>query len=418
MTTRSATSWYRSLETWQLVFFLVLLAATNVSIAINQISLGLSLAILIARWGVRHERPPLTGVEASAALLALWALAMIPFSADPAQSMVYYRRFFLFSVLWIGSSLATTESRRFWMLTAMVTGAAGVSLYGEIQIAIQAGGLFTKRFLGATNPMTSAALLMMAVMVSLAFLWTRGIRRRWRVVLAVAVLPVALALMQTMTRSALLGGICGVGAMVLLVRPRLFLIFLVGILVLGGLLVGFGEDLVPDRLWQRIDPEDIISGRDTNPRLEMWRGGWQMIKAHPITGVGDCDLLAVAPQYYGDQETVYFGHLHNNLVMLGVIWGIPGFILAQIFTFVPLIILVRRWRQLAAAPDGPRGSPALAGWILGAVGVWASFYVAGFTEWYFGDAEPLVLYLAIIGVALGGNKNGPNAGSRSISAAD
>jgi hypothetical protein len=32
--------------------------------------------------------------------------------------------------------------------------------------------------------------------------------------------------------------------------------------------------------------------------------------------------------------------------------------------------------------------------------VWAGFYVAGFTEWYFGDAEPMLIFLAVIGAAL------------------
>ena len=126
-----------------------------------------------------------------------------------------------------------------------------------------------------------------------------------------------------------------------------------------------------------------------------------MIKAHPLTGVGDCDLAEVSRQYYGDQETRYFGHLHSNQIMLAAIWGIPGFILGHLFIIVPLILLIRRWRALVKVPDVRRVNSALAGWILGAIGVWVSFFVAGFTEWYFGDAEPMVLYLAIIGIALG-----------------
>ncbi len=126
-----------------------------------------------------------------------------------------------------------------------------------------------------------------------------------------------------------------------------------------------------------------------------------MIKAHPLTGVGDHDLTAIAPQYYGDESTDYFGHLHNNQIMLGVIWGIPGLILGQLFVFVPLILLVKRWRNQWGTAAARRDSPALAAWVLGAVGVWTGFFVAGLTEWYLGDAEPMVLYLSIIGVALG-----------------
>ncbi len=97
---------------------------------------------------------------------------------------------------------------------------------------------------------------------------------------------------------------------------------------------------------------------------------------------------------------------------MAVIWGIPGFVLAQIFMFVPLVLLVKRWRSLVAAPGGPGGFPALAGWTLGAVGAWAGLFVAGFTEWYFGDAETMVLFLAIMGMGLGkfGGQSHPEPG--------
>ena len=40
------------------------------------------------------------------------------------------------------------------------------------------------------------------------------------------------------------------------------------------------------------------------------------------------------------------------------------------------------------------------GWVLGTIGVWAGFHVAGLTEWYFGDAESMLLYLGLLGCAL------------------
>ncbi len=398
MTAGATSSWYRSSATWQFIFLLVTLAAASLSIAISQIGLGLVLLVFLYRGVVRRQWPARTGVELPAAALAVWALGMIPLAADVGQAAVYYRRFFLFAALWGAASLATNERRRGWLLGAVVAGALIASVVGGIQLAQQTGGLFNRRFLGSFNPMTSGALLMLVVLPALAFLVRRGVPRWWRVALAVASLPVALALVQTMTRSALLGLVAGVGAMVLLARPRLFLIFLLVLTILLGALYVGGEAVVPDRLWRRINPEYVLAGGNTQVRLEMWRGGWEMVKAHPWTGVGDCDLTALAPEYYGDEDTTYFGHLHSNPVMLAVIWGVPGFILAQIFIFAPLVVLVRRWRQPG---DGLRRCPMQANWILGAVGIWAGFLVAGFTEWYFGDAEPMLLYLAILGIALG-----------------
>jgi len=122
-----------------------------------------------------------------------------------------------------------------------------------------------------------------------------------------------------------------------------------------------------------------------------------MVKAHPITGVGDRGLEEISPDYYTSETDQYFGHLHNNIVQMAVIWGIPGLIFAQAF----LWFLIKRWRALRRRTGGLSGAPAAAGWVLGAIGAWISFYIAGFTEWYFGDAETMLIYLAILGCALG-----------------
>ena len=97
-------------------------------------------------------------------------------------------------------------------------------------------------------------------------------------------------------------------------------------------------------------------------------------------------------------DTVYFGHLHSNPIMLAVIWGIPGFLLAMGFFLATLVQPWRRWHSLQGASSRP--PPWRAGWILGAIGAGAGFFVAGLTEWYFGDAESMLLFLAILGTAL------------------
>ena len=66
-----------------------------------------------------------------------------------------------------------------------------------------------------------------------------------------------------------------------------------------------------------------------------------------------------------------------------------------------LSLWVSGWAVAASLPLG-----VLAAWVLAAVGVWISFFIAGITEWYFGDAESMLIYLAIIGCALG-----PRSGS-------
>lgn len=401
MTTAQQHPWYRSLDAWQLGLFGLMLVSVSLSIAVSQISLGLVLALILYRGLVQRRWPAPTGVETAALALALWALGMIPLSTDPGQSAVFYRRFFLFTSLWAGSAVANSVGRRRGLLVAMLIGAVAAAVYGEVLLMRQSGGVFARRLWTATNPMTSGAMLMLVVVTVIGYLAVGGRDRRFRWLVGLLALPVFFALLQTMTRSALLGLMAGVGAIVLLIRPRWFVVFALVLAVFLGVIYGGGDAVVPAGLWRRINPEQVLHGANTTARLEMWRGGWAMVKAHPWTGVGDCDLQAVSPHYYGNEKTVYIGHLHNNLVMQAAIWGVPGLLLSQIFVFMPLVLLVRRWRALGLVSDGRAGDLHGAGWIAGAVGVWAAFYVAGMTEWYFGDAEPMMLYLGILGIALG-----------------
>jgi O-antigen ligase len=397
----AAPPFLRSAESWQLIFLLIMLASGFLSIAVSQLALGSALFALLYRWIIRRQLPPMTGLEPTAALLALWALAMIPFSTDIAQSAIFYRRFYLFTAIWVSASVTTTERRRLLMLCFLLGGALSSSLYDIFRHTGEHGAPFGQRMAGIFNSMTGGAMLMMATLVTAGFLLTPGVNRRIKMMMTVAALPMILAVVMTMTRSAGLGLLAGVGLMVLFARPRMFGIFLIAVSALAVLVFLFGENLMSAGMWSRLDPKVVMTSQEFVWRREMWRGGLEMVKAHPLTGLGDRGLEELSRAYYVSAEGAYFGHLHSNIVHMAAIWGIPGLIFGQAFIFAGLWFLTKCWRALRRQPDKLRASPMAAGWVLGAVGVWAGFYVAGLTEWYFGDAEPMLIYLAILGCALG-----------------
>jgi len=341
-----------------------------------------------------------TGLERVTALFVGWALLMIPFSTDPGQSLIYSKRFFLLSGLWLGAAVVGGDGRRRRLLFgALLAGAAGISLYGIVAALRTWGGLFVDRLDEINNAMTSGAVLMLTVLLGGGVLLTRRLARRARLLVAAALAPVALALLMTMTRSALLGLLAGGALMLLLARPRWSAVYagtlVVGLVVLSSL----GDRILPPRVAQRLDPAYYVSGLNTTTRVDMWRVGWRMVAAHPVTGVGDRDLTDLNARYKGDIDVVPFGHLHSNPVHLAVIWGVPGFLLAMAFLLRQPLLLWRRWRR--AGGRRATTDPWAQGWRLGALGLWCGFFVAGLTEWYFGDAEPMLLYCALIGVALG-----------------
>lgn len=382
----------------QLGLAVLLLAAGFVSIAVSQITLGLALALLLLRWIRRRQRPPRTGLEMSVALLALWALVTIPFSTDPGTSLLFYRRFFVFAAIWVVAVVADGERPRRLLLAGALIGAAAIALYGEFRLVLETGTLFGARFAAMSNPMTSGSLLMMMTLLGGGFLLAGGHGRRLRMAVGAALVPVLLGSLLTMTRSAMLGLLGGLAVMLLLSHRRWLLAF--GAAAVIGLTVLFtlGGNFLPADYKRRLDWDYQVSGKNTQVRLEMWRGGWEMVKERPWTGWGDRDLTVLGPAYYGGPDTIFHGHLHSNFVQLAVIWGIPGLLLGLVFMIVPLALLLRRWRLLRRSADPP---PLLRGWVLGACGMWTGFFLAGLTEWYLGDAESMLIYLAFLGCALG-----------------
>lgn len=387
---------------WLAPWALLMMVAAFVSIAATQISLGVALLVLLGLWWRRGLRPPLTGLEGTAAALALWALAMIPLSTDVGRSLLYYRRFFLFSAVWVGAAVADTEPRRARLLACCLGGALVTCLHDEVLQLVHHGSLFRDRMDVSFNAMTSGALLMMAALVAAGFALVRGVARRVRLLCAAALGPLVLGLAMTMTRSTELGLVVGVGAMLAAARRRLFAGFAAALAAAALAVVLLGPTRLPPLLYQRLTPANLLGGENSVLRLEMWRGGLQMVKAHPWTGVGDRDLAAISPQYYVSASGRYWGHLHSNPLHMAAIWGLPGLAFGTAFLVAGLWRLWRRWREVA---DG--GPPLAAGWALGGLGVWFGFNVAGLTEWYFGDAEPTLLYLAVLGIALGGAGRGP-----------
>jgi len=380
---------------------LVMMVATSISISASQIALGLALALLL--WRRFKDRTPLAGNGLGTLTLALagWALLNIPFSNDPGQSVIYYRRFYLFAAIWAVASVADSDTRRRWILAAMVCGSVIISLFGLVGVYRSTGAFWVKRLGDMSNPMTSGCLLMLVLLVVIGFLLIPRFQGRLRLGLAVAALPLAFGLMQTMTRSAWSGFVIGLAAMLLLMRPWLLGFFAAMLVTAILVLPGLPDGVLGGRLSERLDLAGILDHHNTSVRLEMWQAGWRMIKARPWLGYGDHDLARTSTNFYSDtaSDTVRYGHLHNNQIMLAVIWGIPGFLLAMAYFARQLALLLKRWRAFKSPDSG--ASPEQKGWVLGAIGVWVGFFVAGLTEWYFGDAESMLLYLAIIGAALG-----------------
>ena len=71
-------------------------------------------------------------------------------------------------------------------------------------------------------------------------------------------------------------------------------------------------------------------------RLQMLKVGWQMMREHPLTGVGPGRVDKLYESYLssGDPVPAYHGHLHNNLAQIVAQFGIPATVLLLLFVGV------------------------------------------------------------------------------------
>lgn len=394
MTTSTAAPGTDRARTWLLGLVTALAAASVLSIAVSQILLGCCLLLLLSGVRLGWWPWPRTGLELPLGLFTGWALLTIPFSTDIPASLAMTKRFFLYAPLWVGYAAARDERARAWLLGAFVT-AAFVNAAWSLGVDVIAAGDFSGRNgLLQHSPMTGAWLMAVAATVAFAMALSAP---SWRArVAGWTAVPVILAiLLFTWTRSGWIGAAGGLTAVLALLRPR----WLPALAVAGAVVLLAGPASVRERAATIFDPEF----RTNAQRIEMWGIGSDLVREHPITGVGDRSLEDYSPTFHkwrgGRRIDVRLRHFHQNQVMMAVLWGLPGLGLGTWF----LLAAGRRLWRLRLDRLRERGHwPSWADtWLVAGLGVWVVLNVVGLVDWSFGDAEMSLVFFLVLGLALG-----------------
>jgi O-antigen ligase len=231
-----------------------------------------------------------------------------------------------------------------------------------------------------SNQMTSGGVFASALLWGLAAAAGRTDRKRW--LYAVALAPLAFALVLTQTRSHWLGAAAGAAMILISLVPRIWWTLPLGVAALAR----FAPARLSSRLFSIVNPHDP----GNQGRLSMWRSGLDIIREHPWIGVGCQDLLALYRRYRYPDATFESGHFHNNFIQITVMTGAVG-LAAFVFWLVAAARQLARARR--AALD--RKDLSLA---TGAIAVFTALLVAGMFDFTFGDAE--VMYQSYLGIGL------------------
>jgi O-antigen ligase len=320
-------------------------------------------------------RPDLPAFALPLGVYAALTLVSAAFSGDPRESFIDSKQLVLFLMVPVVMRFARGARAMKVLDVILALGAAG-ALIGIVEFALLGYDNLNHRPIGLlSHYMTYSGILMLVTCAAAARLLFYQERRIWP---AVAVPALIVALAVTYTRNAWIGALAGLAAL-LAARNRRLLIILP---VLAALAFAVAPGYLRSRALSIVDVHDD-SNRD---RLQMLLMGRDMVRDHPVFGVGPEMVQRVYGQYLRPNPVhVYNPHLHNVPVQIAAERGLPA--LAAWIWFV-VVALIGTGRQLRRGPARAIAGAAFAGII--------AMLAAGLFEYNFGDSEFLMLLLGLM----------------------
>lgn len=367
-----------------------------VSIAAFEILMALALvALMVAR--VRWYVPPV-GLPLS--LFVLGTLISLLASGHMRAGWPQVRKFYVYLMLFlVASAFRNVRQVRWlafgWALAAALSAAWGLNQFaGKYQDALDAHKNFYAVYLGdritgfMNHWMTfSGEMMMAALLIGALLLYSRD--RRGMGWLIPAGLLVSAGLLAAETRS--MWGAAAAGGAWLLWFRKAWLI--AAIPVLAGIVFLANPFGARERMISIVRPHGDTDSNEH--RAVLRRVGWEMIKAHPLLGVGP---EQVGPQFHEylppdiprPLPTGYYEHLHNIYFHYAAERGLPA--LAALLWFL-LRAFYDFARAIARLPEKSESR-----WVLhGAIAVIIGVMLAGYFEVNLGDSEVLGMFLAVLG---------------------
>ena len=365
--------------------FLLFLASSYISIAVNSISLGF-MALLWAALMVQEQRwlvraTPLDYVFLAYLLAELLSSAL---SVNPMQSLLFSRRILLIGIVYFIASMITEEKTLRRAVAVLLGTAVIVGILGTIR-SLATSSATGDRLTIFQFYMTTSELMMIAGLFLLAFLLHAGTPPKIRFAALAGLLPVLFSLYATVTRGAYLGFLAA-GLLIILARNRRLLIPFIVLVILVII-------IAPPFVEQRIQSIVDLNHPENQSRLMIWTAGLRIVADHPLVGVGDIDLGGLLREYADPEYPDLWGHMHNVPLQYLVTLGILGFlVVAALF----VLIAVNEWRAYRST----RNEWFLGSVSLGSLAVLLGLHVHGLTEWTFGDQEASVLFWTSVGFSL------------------
>jgi O-antigen ligase len=364
-------------------------------IAISQIFLALAFAALLASG----EKLRLPRIWLPLALFMAGTLISLAFSGEPAAGLPQVRKFYVYLELLVIFSLLRNLRMVRWLFLTWAGIASIAAIRGGVQFAGKVNeahrlGLnfyeyyFGQRITGFTSHWNtySAEEMFGLIMLGAFLLFAVDIKRLW-VWLASAGL-ISLAILLGETRGIWIA--MAVAALYLMWAWRPKFVLLVPVVIALAYLGS--PAAMKDRFTSIFKPKGVDSNQF---RVVTWRTGLEMIKQHPLLGVGPEGVKTHFDEYVPADiprplPSGWYGHLHNIYLHYAAERGIPTML---VLMWLLLQALYDFWRGLRNLPPGKSDRRFL---LNGAIAAVLATMAEGVVELNLGDSEVLTMFLVVV----------------------
>ncbi len=381
-----------------LVLAICAAALIHISIAAAQIVLGAAILWLL----FTRRSLPFPRIWVPLLCLFVWTLLADLVCPDPWLGRAQIKKFYDFLFLPVVFGAFSIHFRRTrllvasWMAVASVSGGWALLQFAEKYAhakTIKADWYTTyleRRITGFESHWMTFGALQLSVLSILLAHWFFAKRKlpAWTYACSTAILTLAIVL--GWTRSIWIATIPSVLYLVWFWRPKMM--FLVPVVAAIAFLIAPAG--TRERVTSLVHPrEDVDSNRH---REVTFLTGIEMIKAHPVFGIGPEEIGRKFDQYVPADikrplPVGYYGHLHNIYLQYAAERGIPGLL------FVLWMIALALWDAAHAVRLVPKQSDESA--ILhGSIAVIIGILVGGLAEYNLGDSEVLMMFVCILGL--------------------
>lgn len=375
-------------------FFLLFLFSSTFSIAVSQISLGLSLVaflILIVTTRYNPFSKNLISVYYAIAMYVLWQVITSLVGATPSKSLIMLREEWLFCIIPIGIYLLRQRHYRHLLITALAAGVILVCIYSVFQhftgvnwfksypLAQARDNTFYARG-GFSHNLTFGNFMATAsiFLISIAVLKGKQLLKMPNLIFTIAGLAGLLGTVMSYSRTAIAALPIALVALIWLKGKRWALIssaVVIALIALTPLL--FGELA---RKYEVAFKNDLAGDSD-NSRLYIWKKSLAIASDNPVFGVGEGNFETNYTKQIRPGEIARTRpHAHNDVLNQAAVFGFPGALFFLLIWVAVFYKLHRIWHDSALESD----KKILAG--AAAVGGLA-FFLTSLTEATFADEE-------------------------------